>query len=172
MAQNKQTVYHGTSVAAAANIREEQHFRESRTLGEWLGWGVYFFPYKEHARRWIKTRKLDPGDVLTATLEYDDRELLDLDDPDQLEAVNCVMGKLMKTLTSQGKAHPDVKNESEQEKKKRWCLSCNMYRKLHPEIGVIIYTFPRHNPPPGPSGFPSNARQLCVAKHNLITNVV
>lgn len=167
MAQNKQTAYHGTSVAAAANIRKEQHFRESRALGEWLGWGVYFFPYKEHARRWIKRRKLDPGDVLAATLEYDDQELLDLDDPVQLEAVNRMMADLDRRLFKQISAGSVEKNE----KWKRWCFSCNMYRRLHPEIGLISYTFPQ-NKTPGAAWFPSNERQLCVSDHGIITQIV
>lgn len=167
MAQNKQTVYHGTSFEAAANIRKEQHFHKSEEDNEWLGSGVYFFPYPGLARSWTKGK----GDVLTAVLEYDDRELLNLDDPDQLNAMNREMARVMKTLTSQGKVRPDVKNESDQEKAKRWCLSCNLYRKLHPEIGVISYTFLRRKPP-GPSGFPGNARQICVSKHELITSIV
>lgn len=163
MADNKMTAYHGTSFEAAANIRKEQHFHKSEEDDDWLGSGVYFFPYPGLARRWTKGK----GDVLAAVLEYDDRELLDLDDPDQLEAVNRAMGKLMKTLTSQGR----IRLVAVDKPQKRWCLSCNTYRDLHPEIGVISYTFPRNNPT-GPSGFSGNARQICVAKDELITNIV
>lgn len=162
MAENKMTAYHGTSAAAAASIRKEQHFRESEEDNEWLGSGVYFFRYKGHAREWTKGM----GDVLTATLEFDDREFLDLDDPDQREALNREMEGLADVLTRGGVIRPG-KNEM----RKRWCLSCNLYRKLHPEIGIISYTFPRHNPPPGLSGFSSNANQICVSRHEIITNI-
>lgn len=163
MAQNKKSVYHGTSFEAAANIRKERRFRPSEEDDDWLGSGVYFFRYRGHARSWTKGR----GDVVTATLEYDDRELLDLDDPDQWELLNQEIMGLMETMTSKSKIRPGVKNG----KQIRWCMSCNLYRKLHPEIGVISYTFPRRNPPPGPSGFPSNARQICVSKQQLITAI-
>lgn len=163
MAQNKKSVYHGTSFEAAASIRKERRFRPSEEDDDWLGSGVYFFRYRGHARSWTKGR----GDVVTATLEYDDQELLDLDDPDQWEKLNRVMETVMGFLTGEGKIRLRSKNET----RKRWCLSCNIYRDLHPEIGVISYTFPRRNPPPGPSGFPSNARQICVSKQELITDI-
>lgn len=163
MAQNKQTVYHGTTAAAAANIRKEQRFRESEEDNEWLGSGVYFFGYKGLAQSWTK----GAGDVLTATLEYDDRELLDLDDPDQREALNRMMEGLNRRILDQITIKPDDKVKEA----KFWCFSCNMYRELNTEIGIISYTFPRRKPP-GLSRFPNNARQLCVSKHELITNIV
>lgn len=163
MAQNKQTAYHGTSVAAAVNIRKEQHFRESEKDNEWLGRGVYFFPYRGLAQSWTKGK----GDVLTATLEYDDRELLDLDEPDQLAALNRMMKKLNKRLLDQIKIKPGDKVKDA----RFWCFSCNIYRELHPEVGVTSYTFSRNNPL-GPSRFPSNARQICVSNHRIITSIV
>lgn len=166
MAQNKQTAYHGTSVAAAANIRKEQHFRNSEKDNEWLGSGVYFFRYKGHAQRWIKNRGLEPGDVLTVTLEYDDRELLDLDDPDQLEAVNREMMPLINKMRLSGGIKPGKRYG----KWLHWCLVCNLYRKLHPEVGIIIYTFAQKKEP-GASRFPSNERQICVSRHKIITQI-
>ncbi len=163
MAENKMTAYHGTSAAAAASIRKEQHFRESEADNEWLGSGVYFFRYKGHARAWTKGK----GDVLTATLEYDDQELLDLDDPDQREALNRIMAGLNQRLLDQITIKPGERNEDA----RFWCFSCNMYRVVHPEIGIISYTFPRRNPP-GASKFPSNARQICVSRHEIITSIV
>lgn len=166
MAQNKQTVYHGTSFEAAANIRKEQHFRESEKDNEWLGSGIYFFRYKGHAQRWIKNRGLEPGDVLTATLEYDDRELLDLDDPDQREAVNREMIPLIQKMRRSDGIMPSKRYG----KWVHWCLVCNLYRRLHPEIGIIIYTFPQAKKP-GASWFPNNERQICVSKHEIITRI-
>lgn len=166
MAQNKKTVYHGTSASAADNIRKEQHFRESKANNEWLGQGVYFFAYERHAQRWIRYRNLSPGTVLAVQLEYEDQELLDLDDPAQLEAVNHEMERLDEILKNKitivsGKLH---------ENWKRWCFSCNMYRKFHPEIGMISYTFPQSKTH-GASYFPYNERQICVSKHHIITEI-
>lgn len=166
MAQNKKTVYHGTSVTAAANIRKEHHFRESRTDNEWLGWGVYFFAYEQHAQRWIKNRGLSPGTVLTVQLEYRDEELLDLDDPDQLEALNHEIESLNRILKDKIVIKPGEVHENW----KHWCFSCNMYRKFHPEIGMISYTFPQRKNP-GASHFPCNERQICVSKHDMITEI-
>lgn len=167
MAENKMTAYHGTSTAAAASIRREQHFRESKKDIEWLGSGVYFFRYKEHARRWIRNRGLEPGDVLTATLEYEDEELLDLDDPAQLEMLNQAMENLYKVMRGKILIRPGEVHETW----KRWCLSCNMYRKMKPKIGLISYTFPqkgRHSA----SWFPGNERQICVSRHEIITKIL
>lgn len=163
MAQNKQTAYHGTSVAAAANIRKEQHFRESEKDNEWLGSGVYFFAHRVLAQRWTKGK----GDVLTVALEYDDRELLDLDDQEQLDALNQMMETLNERLQDQIKIKPGDKAGDA----RFWCFSCNMYRDLHPEVGITSYTFSRDNPI-GPSRFPSNARQICVSNHRIITSIV
>jgi len=166
MAQNKEKAYHGTSAAAADNIRKEQKFRESRADSEWLGWGVYFFAYEEHARRWINTRGLRPGTVLTVQLEYEDQERLDLDDPEQLEAMNREIERVNQILKNKIVIKPGEVHENW----KRWCFSCNMYRKLHPEIGVISYTFPQSKKP-GASYFRSNEKQICVSKHDIITEI-
>lgn len=166
MAQNKRKVYHGTSAAAAESIRKEQHFRESREEYEWLGWGAYFFEYERHAWRWIENQKLHPGEVLAVQLEYNDRELLDLDDPAQLDAVNREMERMNRVLKNRISVEPGEKHE----KRKRWCFSCNMYRKLHPEIGIISYTFPQKRRP-GQSGFAYNERQICVSKDEIITEI-
>lgn len=166
MAQNKKTVYHGTSVEAADNIRKEKHFRESKANNEWLGQGVYFFAYEQHAQRWIRYRKLNPGAVLTVKLEYEDQELLDLDDPAQLEAVNHEMERIDQIL----KNKIAVDSRKLHGNWKRWCFSCNMYRELHPEIGMISYTFPQSKPP-GASYFSYNERQICVSKHDIITEI-
>lgn len=166
MVQDKEkTVYHGTSAAAAESIRREQRFHESRADNEWLGWGVYFFKYEDHARRWIQNRKLDPGDVLTVQLEYDDEELLDLDDPAQMSALNREMAKL--NWLVKDKIRPGEENETW----KHWCLSCNMYRKMHKRIGVISFTFPQRKRNT-PSWFPTNERQICVSRHEIIKKIV
>lgn len=166
MAQNKKTVYHGTSVIAADNIRKEQHFRVSKADDEWLGWGVYFFAYEKHAQLWIKYRGYSPATILTVQLEYSDEELLDLDDPAQLDAVNHEIERLSKLLEDEIVIGPGEVHENW----KRWCFNCNLYRRFHPEIGIISYTFPQSKKP-GASYFSFNERQICVSKHDIITDI-
>lgn len=165
MAQHKINAYHGTSLSAAESIWKEQHFNESTSDTEWLGCGVYFFAYKESAELWINRqyRRLYPGRVITVQLEYNDEDMLDLDDPAQLANLNSelkrVQDRMEKVLSA-----PIV------DYYKRWCLGCNWYTKLHPEIGIISYTF--HRSADKVSGFQSNEKQLCVKNHEIITCII
>jgi len=165
MAQNKMTVYHGTSGKAAESIRREQHFHESKKDNEWLGHGVYFFAYPLHAALWIARRKLEEGTVLTVQLCFEDKELLDLDDPEQLDALNREMSRLNQRIGDKIALPPADKDTLW----KRWCLGCNLYRKLHPEIGIISYTFPQRKV--GAACFHNNERQLCVSRHEMISDI-
>lgn len=166
MAQNKENAYHGTSVDAADNILKEQHFRESRGDKEWLGTGVYFFPYRGHAEQWLKTRHIAEGTVLEVQLEYDNDQLLDLDDPDQRRIMNSTLKKL-ETLIRE-KLNVSLPAEGK-DRWKQWCLGCNLYRELCPRIGITAYTFPQDQT--GISGFQDNQRQLCVSDHSIIKNI-
>jgi len=165
MAQNKISAYHGTSAKAAVRIRNEKYFRESKQDNEWLGQGVYFFYYKQHAEAWIRKRNLRPGEVLIVRLEYDDKELLDLDNPAQLNELNQELEHLDEIIND--KIRVDFSGRDGLQK--QWCLSCNLYRKLHPEIGIISYTFSQKFS--GVSQFRSNERQLCVSKPKIITEI-
>lgn len=165
MAQNTIDAYHGTTAAAAQAIRHEKCFHASVNDNEWLGHGVYFFRYRLHAESWIRKRRLNPGEVLTVRLEYDDREMLDLDDPAQLNALNREMKHLEEMIGDSirlGTLRGD-------ELHKRWCLGCNLYRYLHEEIGIISYTFPQSKI--GAAQFRGNERQLCVSRQELITGI-
>lgn len=167
MAKNRLKVYHGTSGAAAENIRCEQHFRESRKDNEWLGHGVYFFSYQRHAEFWIVNRGLKQGTVLTVQLQFDNEALLDLDNPADLNALNQEMDRLNQII----EPHIRLDHLDKEDLWKLWCLGCNLYRKLHPEIGIISYTFPQSKKKTGISGFCSNERQLCVSKHEIIVEI-
>jgi hypothetical protein len=165
VAQNKITGYHGTSAAAADCIRREQHFRESTNDDEWLGSGVYFFFYRRHAENWIIRRKLKQGTVLTVQLQYDDDAMLDLDDPNQMQSLNHEMESLNKLINDSISVQWPEKDALH----KRWCFGCNLYRQLHPEIGIISYTFPQKKT--GVSNFHFNERQLCVSQSEIIADI-
>lgn len=171
MANNKIIAYHGTSDINAHTIRAEQHFHESRQPIEWLGWGIYFFPYKLHAERWAKNRWRRHGVVLTVQLEYDDGQMLDLDDPLQLEMVNDELADLENVIRKEVRLSTEAMDKPDQWK--YWCFGCNLYRKLHPEIGITSYTFSPYNRNKiGASQFRANQKQLCVSKHEIITKII
>lgn len=165
MAEYRISAYHGTSLSAAKAIREEQHFNESSNDTEWLGCGVYFFAYKESAELWIKRqrKRLFPGTVITVQLEYDGKDMLDLDDPAQLANLNSELKKVQDRMEK-------ILSAPITDRYKRWCLGCNWYTKLHPEVGIISYTF--HRPVDGVSGFQPNEKQLCVKHHEIITCII
>lgn len=165
MAKNKLKAYHGTSGTAAASIRRERRFIESTRDDEWLGSGIYFFFYRSHAEHWIAKRRLRQGEVLTVRLQYDDEAMLDLDDPDQMRALNNEIERLNQIIGDSISVDWSDKDALH----KRWCLGCNLYRQLHPEIGIISYTFPQKKA--GVSFFRFNERQLCVSKSEIITDI-
>ncbi len=167
MVKNRMKVYHGTSGAAAESIRREQRFLESRKDNEWLGHGVYFFGYQRHAEFWIVNRQLKQGTVLTVQLQFTSEEILDLDNPDDFEALNQEMARLNEIIGP----HIRVGPLDRKELWKLWCLGCNLYRKLHPEIGIISYTFPQSKKKVGASGFCPNEKQLCVSRHEIIVGI-
>ncbi len=89
--------YHGTSNDAAISIREEG-FLMSKSEGEWLGDGVYFFlggisDPKEDAEGWAicnswdnktKRNKYEIFAVIESILRVEDDNLIDLDNVDDL----------------------------------------------------------------------------------------
>lgn len=168
MGKNKILVYHGTSTEAAGRIRKERLFRESRKDIEWLGKGAYFFAFKKDAEDWTMKMKyrLKDGVVLTVQLEYEDQEMLDLDDSAQLIALDQELQKLEKRIFN----NCTTKFSGGVGQKRRWCLACNLYRKLHPEIAITSYTF--HQGVSDISGFQFNQRQLCVSKQKSITEII
>lgn len=168
MGQNKICAYHGTSARAAARIRRERFFWESRQDNEWLGTGAYFFTARKDAEDWTVKMKhrLKDGTVLTVQLAYEDREMLDLDDSAQLSAFNCELEKLEQRIGKNGTTNFDGSNGRE----RQWCFACNLYRKLHPEICITSYTF--HRGLSGISQFGRNERQLCVSQQRIITEIL
>ena len=164
VADNKIEAYHGTSAVNATRIRSEQRFIRSETEHEWLGHGIYFFAYRADAVQWIQIKHFRGGQVVIAQLEYDDAELLDLDDPTQLNAVNDELKQLFDATQD------NITVKQYQDRWKRWCWACNTYRDIYPEIGIIVYTFQKGGPLE-PSLFRTNQRQICVSKEHIITAI-
>lgn len=164
--------YHGTLQSKAKDIIEQKRFKFSTKDIEWLGHGVYFFVYKQHAVEWAKQEADKPGHkeespcVLSAKLSYQELEFLDLDDPAQLNDVNEFMSQYLDIVSSDSSAPRfDFKTMN---KKKKWCFVCNLYRRFHKNIGIIAYTFHFKTTV---SGFEQNQRQLCVNRDSLISNI-
>lgn len=161
--------YHGTTKSRAENILKTKKFYESTKPTEWLGHGVYFFQYKAHAMRWAnnevgKARNAEQTpEVIAVDLVYSDDQVLDLDDPDDLEALNQVVKAALLSIPE------DFCADLERDQKKKWCFSCNLFRKIHKNIGITFYTFPisfRRNAPN--NCFRENQRQICVNHQSII----
>lgn len=163
--------YHGTTAENADKILEDQRFLDSNKNNEWLGKGVYFFAYKGHAEWWISQNKYRDKNtaVLQAKLEYEDDQLLDLDDPEQLKQlehfIQIYINKLNKLEDR------TLKIEwSKQTPKQRICASCNLLKQYEKNIGIIIYTFSWAKCYEY-SQFQINQRQICVNNHSIITTI-
>lgn len=52
----------------------------------------------------------------------------------------------------------------------KWCFACNAYRALHPEIGIIVYTFDKGKLY-GNSNFKGDQRQIYVSHSPIITKI-
>lgn len=162
--------YHGTTLKRAKAILHDQKFLDSTKENEWLGKGVYFFEYDSHAKWWITTPRYEKVEtrILQATLEYTDSQLIDLDDPSQMEMLDDIMREATGRLNE---ADINIKsNISKCTLSKQWCLACNLIKQLNPQKGIVIYTFPRSYTYPY-SCFPANQRQICVSDHSIIRDI-
>lgn len=164
--------YHGTKSSSAEVISTQQRFIPSSKDTEWLGGGVYFFAYKRHAEEWAQREAGKPKNVgehavvLSANLKYEESQLLDLDDPEQLDQVNELLRKTA-AVTSGISGSPKADMRAV-ERHRRWCLACNLYRRLNRNIKVTSYTFFQKN---GKDGFPYTQRQICVSDPNIISSI-
>ena len=168
---NKITGYHGTSWQNAQSILSSKTFRESATKQEWLGHGAYFFWYKGSADWWVRQRSSLRGlktAILEATLECEDDQLLDLDDPEQLEEMTAAVEYLVKKAAENGTPYDfDFRNSPPDEK---WCFACNLIKEYYPTTCVFMYTFPSRSYN-FYSGFYTTNRQICVSNPSVITGI-
>jgi len=170
MAENCINGYHGTTLENAILIKESQEFKFSNKDTEWLGAGAYFFAYKAHAEWWITHNRFadTETEILCATLEYDNDQLLDLDDPDQLAMLEMLTKAAVREVNTY---FQDTTKAKIQTPEWIWCFTCNLIRKLSPEIGIIMYTFPDRKGLYPYSRFRGSQKQLCVSDHSIIRNI-
>ena len=154
--------YHGTTKENAEKILLECKFIDSNKNNEWLGRGVYFFAYQDHAKWWLESRRYITKEVciLFASLEYTDSQLLDLDNPAKLKEVEDILAEAVSMSKPFQKKNVNLSFKSYYE---QLCVACNTIKSLFPEIGIIIYTFSQKRVGKN-SGFRFNQRQICVIK--------
>lgn len=173
MAQTTMAGYHGTIDIHARNILQTQRFYISKKPFEWLGFGSYFFKYSRHAENWAALEAKKPHNhgtkpvVLEVSLECDDSQILDLNNPDDYDELNDFIEDYFATVGAE--RYVDYKNMDEH---KKWCFSCNLYRKANPEIAITMYTFPRKTTDIF-SVYHPNQTQICVSqnKQNTIKTI-
>ena len=98
-----------------------------------------------------------------------DEQILDIDDPRDHEFLFDFVHHMQKA--SKDHIFADLSNLPRQ---KQWCLICNVFKKMYPGIGIMLYTF-SYNPKGytyNHAAFPPKQRQICVNNHSIINNVV
>ena len=166
--------YHGTTLSAAETILKTKVFHDSTKDREWLGKGVYFFAYKQDAITWAiaQTERPENGGelpaVLSSRLVFCPEQLLDLDDPAALENMHTFLKKVGYIVQKHISA--DCAELTGHALWKQWCFNCELYKKLNPKIGIIVYTFHFTNDY-AKEFFYRNQRQICVSDHSIITNI-
>ena len=157
--------YHGTTQDNASSILAENLFRKSKRKNDWLGTGIYFFEHKAHAIWWTTHSRFNGKEtaIIEVLLEFIDNQLLDLDDPAQLQELdNLVRLYFEKANHSEPTTKPNFASDAE-----RWCFACNLIKQADPTIAIIRYTFPvgKRN---YFSGFSPTQRQICVSDDSVI----
>lgn len=117
--------YHGTTIENSKQIVENQYFLKSTKDNEWLGEGVYFFEDRSDAEWWTSHDRFgdEPTTILSCTIIYQESQLLDLDNREQLRAVRVLIGKFLYKAHKVG-INMDGMNEYE-----RQCFICNTIQK-------------------------------------------
>lgn len=158
--------YHGT-LMDRARVIEENGFKQSNKIFEWLGYGVYFFDSFDNAKKWAhqefrRTKgRRSPPVVIIVDINLEPHSLLDLD-------LQCVMDNFkelesmcLTMFNNSENGAPRFKDERECR-----CFWCNCYMAAHPELKVIAFSFPLKTF--DYFGFPEKKRQLCVVDNGCI----
>lgn len=176
MANNKIVAYHGTIKQKAHIILSSGQFLKSPKPTEWLGNGVYFYAYRKHAAIWaqrqvnkIENQNLERNPIiLNAELSYTDEQVLDLDNPEQRQVFEEEVNEAWRIANNYLRSLKDTNFDS---KSRRWCAACNLFRNMHPEIGITFYTFSTYSQYDHNLIFGKNERQICVNVCSIITNI-
>lgn len=168
--------YHVATQDRAQAILNGADFYDSTSDDAWLGRGVYFWYYLAHAEWWMQYGRNRNGPLRAQTtqnlmvrLEYEDGQLLDLDNPDDWNLMDEVVREFFQVAGTSDL--PTAANFDSQPWEKRVCSACNLLKNTFPEIGIIVYTFFPKKVPPSRSGIRYNQRQICVSNHTLIAHV-
>lgn len=161
------TGYHGTTQSYAGKILKEQKFLPSSSKKEWLGKGVYFFDDRNHAIGWAHIRarknKESVAVVLAADVCVKSSEFFDLDIPENVLRLEDYFEASIDDGEFVGGA-PRFQSDDELR-----CFTANYYKRTHPEIKVLAYTF--DSTQKTRMGFAIKQRQLCVSSHDVISNI-
>ena len=156
----KETVYHGTTTARAQSISQGGFIHSNKDI-EWLGHGIYFFQYAVDAKWWAELQSKQCPEVIKADIEYTEKQLLNLDDSEQLEDLSDFYRKVLRIA----KDETDLQTKFPTNDKKVLCAACNTYRKFHPDIAVTKYTFSKAR-----SGYlyHQNQLQVCITENEVV----
>lgn len=166
----KKTGYHGLPREYVLDTISQQRMHESMKDNEWLGRGVYFFQYIAHAKWWISQKRYIGREtaILKASLTYTDKQLLNLDDPEEKRKLEVIFAEVISKRDKNDDPFFLIEKPSKYQK---WCFACNTIRKICPEIGIITYTFNFDIDYGQPSVFPGNQRQMCVSDQTIISDI-
>ncbi len=172
MAEVQMTGYHGTIKVYADTILSQQHFNPSEDSNEWLGKGVYFYGHYEEAQWWAKNqvrRRGGEAAVLQAILAYSDTAFLDLDVFSSAQAVNRTFNKFLQDLAAAGEVIPNFSGRDDL----RHCYAIELYKRKHPEVKIISYTFdaPTGSYNKAEFAFVPRQKQYCVIDHSIIQSI-
>lgn len=171
MPNTKMVGYHGTVDFRADSIIKNHKFRPSTKTNEWLGRGIYFFTDFFHAQEWANKQVNRPKNtkngkpapaILKVGLVFSSDEYLDLDDPVTYENFEkYIKHVLTRSSNAPDPTCPDWDTASKYEK---MCFCCNTFKRLHPEVSIIAYSFTF--PPPKGSFVPFGPKQtqLCLSE--------
>lgn len=166
----KLKLYHGTSKENANNIIKKHCFYLSCSDEEWLGEGIYFFPFIKDALWWsTNAKKYKNPMVLLAILEFQNDQFLDLDKPNNLCAFNHCFEDFLEHLSTLGGHIPQFSKESPEDIKKLWCYASDVYKYMHTNVKLMAYTF--DTPQELLCGFHYRQRQLCATDNTIITKI-
>ena len=168
--EEKKIGYHGLPREYVKKTLATQQMHESKKDNEWLGKGVYFFEYLAHAKWWVTHTRFEGREtaILQALLSYNENQLLDLDDPEESRKINRLFSEIVSKRDVIANPFFLIEQPTDHQK---CCFICNVVRKLNPEIGIIIYTFPCDIDHNNSSVFQSNQRQICVSDHSIISDI-
>lgn len=98
--------YHATKKESAASILEKG-FVLKRRENHWLGQGIYFFENKVDAETWAKGTYYIKGDscIIKCMIEARESEYLNLDSPENVEALTEYTENVKAVLSKKGISH-------------------------------------------------------------------